>query len=159
MHKGVIDKMGTTVDPVSTVNIPSTAATTKNSSGSNLSMNDFFTLLSAQLQYQDPMQPTDNSQFMAQMAQFSTLEQLQNLSKTMSISTATSSIGKYAVYNATDASGNTTQGAGTVDAVDLTSDTPTYLINGSWISQSNVTQFFSSALLASSGSGSDGTTT
>jgi len=155
----VIDKMGTTVDPVSTVNIPSTAATTNKSSGSDLSMNDFFTLLSAQLQYQDPMQPTDNSQFMAQMAQFSTLEQLQNLSKTMSISTATSSIGKYAVYNATDASGNTTQGAGTVDAVDLTSDTPTYLINGSWISQSNVTQFFSSALLASSGSGSDGTAT
>ena len=151
--------MGTTVDPVSTVNTASTAATTTKSSGDNLSMDDFFTLLSAQLQYQDPMQPTDNSEFMAQMAQFSTLEQIQNLSKTMSISTATSSIGKYAVYNTTDSSGNTTQGAGTVDAVDLTSDTPTYLINGSWIDQSNVTQFFDSSLLTSSGSGSDGTVT
>ncbi len=39
-------------------------------------MNQFLTLLVAQLQNQDPMQPTDPTQFVAQLAQFSTVEQL-----------------------------------------------------------------------------------
>jgi flagellar basal-body rod modification protein FlgD len=43
----------------------------------------FMKLLVAELQYQNPMQPTDPSQFMAQSAQFSVLEQLQNLTTTV----------------------------------------------------------------------------
>ena len=133
--------MSTTVDAVSAsgTSSASAASTKKTSSGDNLSMDDFFTLLAAQLQYQDPMQPTDNSEFMAQMAQFSTLEQLENLSKTVGLSSAASSIGKYATYTTTDSNGKTTESSGTVSAVDLSSSTPSYLINGSWVAQSNVT--------------------
>ncbi|HEX4776253.1 MAG TPA: flagellar hook capping FlgD N-terminal domain-containing protein [Acidimicrobiia bacterium] len=43
----------------------------------------FMKLLVAELQYQNPLQPTDPSQFMAQSAQFSVLEQLQNLTSTV----------------------------------------------------------------------------
>jgi len=39
----------------------------------------FLQLLVTQLRYQDPLNPQDNSAFVAQMAQFTALEQMQNL--------------------------------------------------------------------------------
>jgi flagellar basal-body rod modification protein FlgD len=44
-----------------------------------LSMESFIRILMTQLTYQDPLKPMDNQQFMAQMAQFTTLEQTQQL--------------------------------------------------------------------------------
>jgi len=40
---------------------------------------DFIRILITQLSYQDPLKPVDNQQFMAQMAQFTSLEQTQQL--------------------------------------------------------------------------------
>lgn len=48
-------------------------------SSSRLNMQDFLKVLLTQLNYQDPMKPVDNQQFMAQMAQFTSLEQTQQL--------------------------------------------------------------------------------
>jgi len=57
--------------------LTSTPATTQvGANANNAQMNQFLTLLVAQLQNQDPMQPTDPTQFVAQLAQFSTVEQL-----------------------------------------------------------------------------------
>lgn len=50
------------------------------SSGSVLGKDDFMKLLIAQLQNQDPTSPMDSAQFMAQMADFTNLEQIQNMS-------------------------------------------------------------------------------
>jgi flagellar basal-body rod modification protein FlgD len=44
-----------------------------------LDQNDFLKLLSAQLQHQDPMEPMENGEFIAEMAQFSALEESKNL--------------------------------------------------------------------------------
>jgi flagellar basal-body rod modification protein FlgD len=44
---------------------------------------DFLTLLVAQLQHQDPLNPSESTEFTAQLAQFSSLEQLQNIDATL----------------------------------------------------------------------------
>jgi flagellar basal-body rod modification protein FlgD len=65
---------------------PTAAADTSNSSNSTTKTNDglgenaFLQLLVTQLQHQDPLQPQDDSQFLAQLAQFSSLEQLTQIS-------------------------------------------------------------------------------
>jgi len=45
-------------------------------SGGDTGRNEFLRLLATQLQYQDPLNPLQNSEFVAQLAQFSSLEQL-----------------------------------------------------------------------------------
>jgi flagellar basal-body rod modification protein FlgD len=55
-----------------------------NDAGKNtVSKDGFLKLLAAQLQNQDPMNAGDNTQYVAQMAQFSALEQMQNLNSAM----------------------------------------------------------------------------
>lgn len=52
-------------------------------SGSTLDKNAFMLLLVTQFKYQDPLNPMDDKEFVAQMAQFSSLEQLMNLNTSM----------------------------------------------------------------------------
>ncbi len=59
----------------------------------------FLKLLLTQMQYQDPLNPVDDKEFVAQMAQFSTLEQMQNLNTSFSQSMGYDMIGKYIVAN------------------------------------------------------------
>jgi len=49
-----------------------------------LSQTDFLKLMTSQLQNQDPMKPLDNSEFVSQMAQFSTVSGIQNLQSSFS---------------------------------------------------------------------------
>ncbi len=51
--------------------------------GNIVSKDDFLKLFTTQLQYQDPLKPMDSTEFTAQLAQFSSLEQLFNLNKNM----------------------------------------------------------------------------
>lgn len=67
-------------------------------SSSSVSSHDFLQLLTEQLKYQDPTNPMDNTQMLAQEAQFATLEQMEaltsNFSKFSSIYQANSLLGQ-----------------------------------------------------------------
>lgn len=54
--------------------------------GDNLGKDAFLNLLVAQLSNQDPLNPMEDKEFIAQMAQFSTLEQIQSLNKNFATS-------------------------------------------------------------------------
>lgn len=78
--------MASAIDSIlqgSTTTAASAAITTASQSDDVLGRDDFLTLLVAQLQNQDPLSPEDPTQFTAQLAQFSSLEQLFNLNDTM----------------------------------------------------------------------------
>lgn len=56
-----------------------TAGAADSGSKNNLDKNTFMTLLVAQLKNQDPLAPQDGAQFLAQLAQFNSVEQLINI--------------------------------------------------------------------------------
>lgn len=53
------------------------------SAGSSADTNMFMTLLVAQLKNQDPLAPQDGTQFVAQLAQFNSLDQLINIRQSL----------------------------------------------------------------------------
>ncbi|MBP2650216.1 MAG: flgD [Firmicutes bacterium] len=75
---------------------------TKKSDG--MGKDDFLKLLVTQLRYQDPLKPMDDTQFVSQMAQFSSLEQMHNLNTTTLLNQATNLIGKTVNWPADDGS-------------------------------------------------------
>jgi flagellar basal-body rod modification protein FlgD len=75
-------------------NLTGSAAALQNA---GLSQQDFLKVLTTQLQFQDPLKPMDNDQFLAQMAQFSTLglmqQQTDSTNSLLTIQTATQTVG------------------------------------------------------------------
>ena len=95
----------------------SSLANSKSKDKSTLDKDAFLGLLVAQMKYQDPLEPTSNTEFVAQYAQFSSLEQMQNMSSTLELSRASTLVGKVVSVNTTNSSGQTTQIQGKVDYV------------------------------------------
>ncbi len=98
--------------------------------GGTLDKDAFLQLLVAQMKYQDPLEPTSNTEYISQFATFSELEQMQNMSATLELSRASTLIGQTVLMKVTDSSGLTTTVQGNVDYV-LYENNKAYLsING-----------------------------
>ncbi len=71
------------------------SSTITQSSNSQLGKDEFLKLLVTQLQYQDPLNPLSDTDFIAQMAQFSALEQMYNVYRVSELQQATNLIGRH----------------------------------------------------------------
>ena len=130
---GTLSTQGTSLTPTSGSN-----------STSALGENDFLKLMMDQLKNQDPLNPSDPTQYMSELASFSSLEQEMNISTSASTtasqqssSAAINLLGKTVSYTGSDG----TSGAGTVTKVDFGSSGPTLTVGTtSGIAMSSVTE-------------------
>jgi len=129
--------------PPTPISAPTSGATNQTATP-QLGQNDFLKLLVAQLQYQNPMQPVDSSQFMAQTAQFSMVEKLTDMATQTdalvageAAQRAAGLLGRQVTWNGADGSPQT----GVVTGTKLGSDGPTLILaDNSTINLSDVTQ-------------------
>jgi flagellar basal-body rod modification protein FlgD len=105
----------------------------KDASKNQLGKDAFLKLLTTQLQHQDPLNPMEDSEFMGQMAQFSTLEQITNMAgantamaDNLAFSKSVSLIGRTVTYLGEDDQPHT----GKVDRVTTTDGKPALTVGG-----------------------------
>ena len=89
----------------------------KKTGNDSLGKDAFLQLLVAQMKYQDPLEPTSNTEYISQFATFSELEQMQNMSATLELSRASSLVGQTVLMKITDSMGRQTTVQGNVDYV------------------------------------------
>ena len=102
--------MAISVDIVDGQAVTGTTATntSKSSIGTDsLGKDAFLQLLVAQLQYQDPLNPSTNQEFIGELAQFSSLEELQNLTSTLGNNNALTLVGKNVIVEVGSSTGDT----------------------------------------------------
>lgn len=90
---------------------------TSSTSSSDMDKDAFLQLLVAQMKYQDPLEPTSNTEYISQYAQFSQVEQMQNMSASMDLQRASQLVGQEVYIKTTSTSGNTSYVQGRVDYV------------------------------------------
>ena len=112
----------------STNNSSPAAGTQAAKSGTNSAMgkDQFLKLFVAQLQHQDPMNPMQDSDFMGQMASFSTLEQVSNLASENARSNAIGLLGRTVTYQDKDGAEHT----GAVEKVSTKDGKPSLTVGG-----------------------------
>ena len=127
-----------------------TGATTTVTKTTELGKDDFLKLLVAQLQSQDPLNPMEDKEFISQMAQFTSLEQMKNVSNAVQITQATSYIGKQVTWD--DETGE--QQTGIVKSVRIVSGEPKIVVGDQNIALAKVTSVTDApAATATTGSG------
>lgn len=151
--------------PVTNTTTPTTPATSSSSSSSandGLSAGDFLTLLTTELQNQDPTQPVDDTQSIAQLAQFSALSATEELNSSFqafqsnfAVLQSASLVGKQVTVDTTagnDASALT----GTISSVSVQNGQPYFTLtdaSGNTVSDNNGNPLlFSTTQIAAFGS-------
>lgn len=99
----------------------------------------FLQLLVAQMKYQDPLEPTSNTEYISQYATFSQVEQMQNMAATMELTRASSMVGKLVAVETTDKMGDVKQLQGMVQYVTYENGKAYVSIDGNLYSADDVT--------------------
>lgn len=103
-----------------------------------LSMQDFLNLLIAQISNQDALNPMENTEFISQMAQFSSLQAMTDLTEMAMQGQATSLIGKNVVVANYDNVGNLLIQEGPVQKVTMFNGSTQFYVNDKEYSLSNL---------------------
>jgi flagellar basal-body rod modification protein FlgD len=115
-------------------------------SSTALGKDAFLKLLVAQMKYQDPMNPSSNTDFIAQTAQFTVVEKLQEMSEanakllaSQNQLTASTFIGRDVAWTVKDEHGLDVTKSGTVTGISFTADGPTLRVGKEDIALSAIT--------------------
>ncbi len=120
----------------------SKSSSTTSTSSDYISKDTFLKLLVTQMQYQDPLDPMDNGEYLSQLAQFSALEQMtevassltkvntliENMDTSVLVGQLTSMIGKTVQWTTTNSDGSTTTQEGTAKSVSISDGSPSLMV-------------------------------
>lgn len=121
----------------------------KKTPDNSMGRDQFLQLLLVQLQNQDPTSPMENTDMMAQMAQFSALESMQAMAGATTASQAYSMIGKGIVGFIRDSvTGATRDIVGTVDSAGVDNGKPYVKVGNATVQLENITQVFDNSIIA-----------
>jgi flagellar basal-body rod modification protein FlgD len=118
-----------------TATTASSTSTTVNPN-STLTQADFLQLLVTQMTSQDPLNPESDTDFAAQLAQFSSLQEATTMAGSMSTMQASALIGSTVTVESATNSGQETTGV--VTAVDMSSGSPEIQVSGQLYSLSQI---------------------
>ncbi|WP_435746833.1 flagellar hook assembly protein FlgD [Nocardioides sp. SYSU DS0663] len=131
------------VAPTSVFGMPAPGASTGTSAANGADKDMFLQLMVAQMKYQDPMNPTDSSQFLSQTAQFTALEKMQEVAEQTNLLLgaslafgASGMVGRQVTYGLEDGS----TGSGAVTGVTFGSTGPVLDVDGVAVPLSMVQQ-------------------
>lgn len=133
MAVGAVIKDGKIVETAAESSVKKAA--TKN----GMDKDAFLQLLVAQMKYQDPLEPTSNTEYISQYATFSQVEQMQNMAATMELSRASSMVGKLVEVSTTDSNGETKTIQGMVEYVTYENNKAYVSIEGTLYAADDVT--------------------
>lgn len=96
-------------------NAKSYAAPKNESKSTDLDKDAFLQLLVTQMRYQDPLNPGDSTEYMSQLAQYSSLEATMNISDAVDKANSLNLVGEYVIMNTKDSAGNPKMVSGLVE--------------------------------------------
>lgn len=100
--------------------------------GNVVSSDTFLTLLVAEMQNQDPLEPTDNTEWVSQYATFTQVQQMGEMADSLNVMRANGLIGKEVIMKVvSEKTGETSYQRGVVDYVVMEDGKPLLNINGS----------------------------
>ncbi|SFU40933.1 flagellar hook capping FlgD N-terminal domain-containing protein [Butyrivibrio sp. INlla21] len=140
------------INPVSAVikdgkieNLDTKKASKDMNTAAGYDKDSFLKILVAQMKYQDPMEPTSNTEYISQYATFTQVEQLSNMANAMSMSRASEMVGKTVTIKQVNAeTGKTSEIQGVVDMVTYSGNKAYLTINGNNYSIDDVTEVLNS---------------
>ncbi len=103
----------------------------KKENSSGISSDTFLALLVAEMKNQDPLEPTNNTEWVSQYAQFTQVSEVQAIGEAMNSMKAKDLVGEYAILKVTGENGNTDYISGKVDYVTYENEKTFLSINGS----------------------------
>ena len=112
--------------PIGYINTTPTPGTQSNAGTQTLDQADFLQLLVTQMSSQDPLNPESDTDFAAQLAQFSSLQESQDMQSDLQNIQATGLIGQTVMVSPTGGGSPVT---GVVSAVQISAGTPSIIVN------------------------------